>query len=54
MFLENVKRDIFKEYNSEDEMQKFNCEFTGYIILLQNYKNMVALNAERLEIGDRF
>ena len=35
-------------------MQKFNCEFTGYIILLQNYKNMVTLNTERLEIGDRF
>jgi hypothetical protein len=35
-------------------MQKFNCEFTGYIILLQDYKNMVTLNAERWEVGDRF
>lgn len=38
----------------EDEGQKFNCEFTGYIISLQDYKNMVRLNAERLEQGDRF
>jgi hypothetical protein len=52
--LENVKSDIRKEYNFEEESQKFSLEFTGYIISLQDYKNMVKLNTERLEMGERF
>jgi hypothetical protein len=53
-FLENVKSDLRKEYMNEDEGQKFNCEFTLYMISLQSYKNMVRLNEDRLGQGERF
>lgn len=43
-----------REYLTEDESSKFNCEFTCYMISLQDYKNMVRLNTERLEQGERF
>jgi hypothetical protein len=37
-----------------DSDQNALCEFTVYIVSLQNYINMVKLNKERLEIGERF
>lgn len=54
LFLEGVKRDLLLEYGNEDPLQKFNIEFTTYMISLQDYKNMVKLNTERMEIGERF
>lgn len=53
-FLENVKSDLRKEYMTEDEGQKFICEFTLYMISMKSYKNMAVLNTERLEQGERF
>jgi hypothetical protein len=39
---------------TEDDGQKFICEFTLYMISMKSYKNMAVLNTERLEQGERF
>jgi hypothetical protein len=54
LFLENIKSDIRKAYENNDERQKASCEFTFYVITLQDYANMVKLNAERLEMSEHF
>lgn len=54
MFLQNVKSDIKKQYSSEDDGNKSILEFALYTISLQSYKNMIRLNTERMEIGERF
>jgi hypothetical protein len=44
VFLENIKSDIRRDYFTGEERQKTSCEFTFYIINLQDYMNMVKLN----------
>ena len=51
LFIESLKNDIKKFYLDGDEDQKAACKFSLHILSLQSYKNMVQLNAERLELG---
>ena len=53
-FFNHVMSEIRHEYGGGSPQQKANCEFSVYMISLQNYSNMVYINNERLEIGERF
>ena len=50
-YFEHLKNELLKEYNVGNDKQKAMCEFTRYMMSIQNYFNMVKINGERLEIG---
>ena len=53
-FMEGVKDSLRGEYYNSDERQKAACDFSFYIISLQNYINMCDINNKRIEIEARF
>lgn len=52
--MENVKDHLKSEYYNSDEAQRAACDFSFYIISLQNYISMSEINSKRIEIEARF
>ena len=47
-FMESVKDNLKAEYYGGDQAQKAACDFSFYIISLQNYINMSDVNSKRI------